>query len=95
MEAMELLPIILYILLIILVVVAIVFLVRLIQIVGKVDKVVDEVDLKVKKLNGLFNIVDRTTDTLNIISDKVITGIVNSINAIFKKRKRKGEDFDE
>ena len=88
---MELLPIILYILLIILVVVAIVFLVRLIKVIGKVDRVVDDVDRKVKKLNGLFEIADRTADTLNMISDKVISGIVGTIHTIFRKRKKKGE----
>lgn len=92
---MELLPIILYILLIILVVVAIIFLVRLIKVIGKVDRVVDDVDRKVKKLNGLFEIVDRTADTLNVISDRVISGIVGTINTIFRKRKKKGEDTYE
>ena len=95
MEAMELVAIILYILLIILVVVAIVFLVRLIKIVGKVDRVVDDVEIKVKKLNGLFEIVDRTADTLNVVSDRVISGIVGAINTIFRKRKKKGEDTYE
>ncbi len=91
MEAMELLPIILYLLLIVLVVVSIVFIVRLNKVIDKIDKVVDEVDIKVKKLNGVFEIVDRTADTLNMISDKTINFIVGGINRIFR-RKKKGED---
>ena len=95
MEAMELLAIILYLALIILVIVAIVLLVRMIQILGKVDKVVDDVDLKVKKLNGLFDVVDKTTDALNLVSDKAINFIVSGINMVFKRKKKKGEDIYE
>lgn len=92
MEAMELLTIILYLLLIILVVVAIVFFIRLIKVIKKVDKVIDDVDRKVVKLNGLFDIVDKTTDMLNTVSDKVINSIVSGINSLFRRKKKKGED---
>lgn len=94
MDAMELLPIILYLLLIILVVVLIVLIVRLIKIVEKVDKVIDDVDMKVKKLNGFFEVADRTADLLNTVSDKAISFVVNGINWVFR-RKKKGEDTNE
>lgn len=87
---MELLPIILYLLLIILIVVTIIFLVRLIKVVEKVDKVMDEVEIKVRKLDTLFDFVDRTADTVNLVSDTVINFIVGGINKIFK-RKKKGD----
>ena len=59
MEALnEIFPVILYGLLIILVVVLIILVVKLIKTISKVDLVVDDVNLKVKKLDGVFNIVD-------------------------------------
>ena len=58
----DLFPVILYILLIILVVVLIVFVIRLIKTLGKVDKVVDDVNRKVTKLDGVFNIIDTSTN---------------------------------
>ena len=39
--------------------------------------------------------VDRTTDMLNTVSDKVINSIVGGINSLFKRRKKKGEDSYE
>lgn len=96
MGGFEFLSIILYVALIILVVVAIVLLVKMIQILRKVDQVVDDVDKKIQKLNGLFDIVDRTADTLNLISDKFIDGIVSAITLLFRtKKKKKGEDINE
>ena len=62
MEALnEVFPVILYGLLIILVVVLIILVVKLIKTISKVDLVVDDVNLKVKKLDGVFNIVDNIT----------------------------------
>lgn len=92
----ELLPIILYILLSILVVVLIIFVIRLIKTLSKVDKVVDDVNVKVTKLNGVFNIIDSTTDTLALLSDKLTNFAVSKIGNLFtKKNKKKEEDEDE
>ena len=45
------------------------------------------------KVDGVFNIIDRTTDYAATISDKIIGGISKFINTlIFKK---KGNDDDE
>ncbi|MEG1647274.1 MAG: hypothetical protein RR325_00725 [Bacilli bacterium] len=92
----ELLPVILYILLTILVIVLIVFVIRLIKTLSKVDKVVDDVNRKVSKLDGVFNIIDTTTDTLSLISDKVTNFVINKIGMLFtKKSKKKEEDENE
>ncbi len=82
-----LLPIILYTLLSILIVVAIVFLYKLSITIDKANTVLDDIYGKVKKLDNLFEIIDKSADTINTITDK-ITGIIsNSILKIFKKRK--------
>jgi len=89
----SILPIILYISLIVLVIVLIVLGIRLIKTLTKVDRVIDDVEKKMTKVNGVFNIIDKTADIASTISDKVIGSISNVIKAIF--RKKKGNDFNE
>lgn len=90
----DMLPVILYVLLTILIVVLIIFVIRLIKTLGKVDKVVDDVNRKVSKLDGVFNIIDTTTDTLALVSDKITDFAVNKIAHLFS-RKKKEEDKNE
>ena len=90
-----LLPAIIYILLIVLIIIGIIIGIRAIQTMRKLDKVVDNVNDKVESLNGLFNIVDFTTDKISLITDKVVDGASNLIGSIFKKRKRNKYEDDE
>ena len=83
------LPIIIYILLIIILIVGIILGIKTIGTVGKVDKVVDSVNDKVESLNGVFSIIDFTTDKLALITDKVVDGVSNMICKMFKKKKKK------
>ena len=90
--ASMLLPIIMYTLLSILIVIAIILLYKLTITIDKANIVLDDIYGKVKKLDNLFEIIDKSADTINLVTDK-ITGIIsNSIIKIFKKRK---EDKDE
>ncbi len=88
-------PFILYFLLIILLVVLIVLIIKIIKTIGKVNKVVEDVNCKVKKLNGLFEIIDHTTDTLVSFNDKIVNFISNKIVSLFKRKKKKGENVNE
>lgn len=89
----SLLTIILYIALIVLVIIFIVVGIKLIKTLKKVDAVIEDVNVKMDKVDGVFNIIDRTTDYAATISDKIIGGISKFINTlIFKK---KGNDDDE
>ena len=90
----ETLPIILSGLLAILVVVLIVLVLRIIKTLTKVEKIIDDVSNKSKKLDGIFNLVDVATDTLNVMGDKIALAIANGITSLFK-RKKKGFDEDE
>lgn len=90
----DILPIILYLLLAILVLVLIILIIRLIKTLSKVDKIVEDVANKSSKLDGVFNFIDNTTDTLNIMSDKLASMVVTGISNVFK-RKTKGEDENE
>ena len=88
----EVFPIILYVLGSILLIVLIILVIRIIKTLGKVDKVVDDVNIKVTKLNGLFDIIDNTADAVSMVSDKVVGFISTGINNIFShRRKRKDE----
>lgn len=89
----EFLILTLYICLIILVIIFIVLGIKLIKTLKKVDNVIDDVSGKMNKVNGVFDIIDKTTDYASSISDKIIVAISNFVNVLFKKKK--GNDENE
>ena len=88
------LPIIIYILLIILLVIGIILGIKSISTIKKVEKVVDDVNEKVESLNGLFQIIDFTTDKIVSLTDKVIDGVSSLASKIFFKKKVKRKKVD-
>ena len=89
----KVLPIILYIALIVLVITLIVLIIRLMKTLKKVDGVLDDVNSKMEKVDGVFTLIDQTTEYANSLSDRIINSISNFVNSILK-RKKKG-DIDE
>ena len=89
----EFLGILLYVSLIVLVIICIILGINLIKTFKKIDKVIDDVDGKMKKVNGVFDIIDKTTDYASSISDKIIGTIANFVGTLL--RKKKGNDEDE
>lgn len=69
-------------------------LVKLIITLNKVDKLVDDITEKSKKVDGVFNIVDKVTDTVSSVSDKFISVIFNTVTGLTNKFKKKGKDDD-
>ena len=67
---------------------------KLIKTLIKVDAIVEDVNNKVKKLDGVFDIVDNTADAISNFSDRFSNIVAGSINTIFNRRK-KGNDDDE
>lgn len=90
---MEVLPIILYILGSILLVVLIILGIKLIITMNKIDNVVDDISGKMASLNGVFSVIDFTTDKLAMISDKAIDGITSLIRKIFNRKKE--EEYED
>lgn len=90
----DLLPIILFIVLIILVIICIIIGIRLIGTLNKVDGLIDDVNLKMSKVDGIFTLIDKTTDYASGISDKIINSIV-SLFRIFKRKNRKDDSYEE
>ncbi len=82
------LPIVIYILLIILLIVAIIIGIKAIKTMDKMDKVVDDINDKVQSLNGLFNIIDFTTEKIVAVTDRV-SDIFGGIFGKMFRRKRK------
>lgn len=95
MELTEALLILLYVLGSILLVVLIILGIKLIITMNKIEVVVDDVNGKVKSLNGLFSIIDMTTDKLSLLSDRMVDAITIVIKKIFAKKQRKEEEIDE
>lgn len=91
----ETLLIIIYSLLAILLVVLIIFIIRLFGTLTRINKTLDDVNTKVEKLSGLFNIIDNTTDYLSLLSDKLIDKITSVVSNLFNKNKKEGELEDE
>ena len=89
---LKILPIILYILLSILVVVLIVLIFRAMNTLKKVDETLDDVNIKMGKLNGVFNLVDRSADAINLFTNKMVGIITTGVVNLFKKSKEKKEE---
>lgn len=62
---------------------------------NKVDKLVDDITDKSKSLDGLFGTIDKLTDAISSVNDKVIAIVFNSITSLTKKIKKKKERKDE
>lgn len=88
----EVLPIFLYFFGIILMIVLIYLGIRIIQIVDKLDRVLDNVEDKVNSLNGLFNVINKATSSIDLISTKIVTSITDNISKLFKKKMKKEEN---
>lgn len=82
----EILPIILYVLGSILLVVLIILGIKLIITMNKIEVVVDDINKKVKTLDGFFSMIDFTTDKLAMLSDRVVDTITLFIKKIFRRK---------
>lgn len=82
----EILPIILYVLGSILLVVLIILGIKLIITMNKIENVVDDINTKVKSLDGFFSIIDFTTDKLAMLSDRLVETIASLIKKIFRRK---------
>ena len=89
----EFLGFLLYFSLIILVIIFIILGIKLIKTLKKIDVIIDDVNGKMNKVDGVFDIIDKTTDYASTISDKIIGAISGFVGTLI--RKKKGNDDDE
>jgi len=91
-------PIILYTLTSILVLILIVLSIKIIYTIDKINAIVDDVNKKVKSLNGFFNVIDMITDKVALLSDRTVDFISNLFTKVLSSRKKnnnKGEENNE
>ena len=69
----------------ILLVVLIVLGIKLINTITKVDKILDNVEVKLNSFDKIFSVVDVATDSMALLSDKIVEGIVLLIKKVFRK----------
>lgn len=86
---MEVLSILLYSLGSILLVVLIILGIKMIITMNKIEDVVDDINGKVRSLNGLFSMIDYTTDKLALLSDRFVDTISSLIRKIFVRKEDK------
>ncbi len=89
----EVLSIILYILGSILLIVLIILGIKMIITMNKIGEITDDINTKLKSLNGFFSVIDFTTDKLATITDKFVEGVTSLIRKIFKKKKE--EEYED
>ena len=94
-DASLFLQLMLYILGSILLIVLIILGIKLIITMNKIENIVDDINGKVRSLNGIFSVIDMTTDKLALLSDKTISFITDTIKKFFIKRKEKIEENGE
>ncbi|MCI9586289.1 MAG: hypothetical protein HFH45_06640 [Bacilli bacterium] len=89
---LDLMGTIFYIALIILVIVLIILVIRAINTLDKVDKTLDDIQEKSSKLNGVFHMIDNTTDVMVGISDTIVSFIASSIEGIINRKREKKDE---
>ena len=84
----EFLPIVIYFLLIIVLLIGIILAIKFLITLEKIDRVVDNVNDKVRALDGLFHIIDTTTDKIVLVTDKVVEGVTYVVGNLFATKKK-------
>lgn len=91
----DVLSVFFYILLIVLIIALIILVINAIKTLAKIDKLVDDVSQKSVKLNGLFNIIDTTTDAVVGFSDTIISFLSTAIGKLFNRKRENENDEKE
>lgn len=84
-----------YILGSVLIVTSIVLVIKLISTVNRLNGIMDDITVKINKIDKAFQIVDVVTDNMALISDKLVDAISNIIRRIFYKNKGKEDEINE
>ncbi len=79
----------------ILLVILIILGIKLINTVTKVDKILDQLDTRLQNFDKMFGVVDVVTDSMALVSDKIVDGIMFAIKKVFNKNKGKEEMINE
>ncbi len=75
-----------------LLVVLIILAIKLIYTVDKTNDILDNVDSKVKSLDGLFEVIDATSNAIASLKDRIFEKIFGVIGKVGRKNKKKEEE---
>lgn len=84
---LDFLPIIIYILLIVLISVCIYILLKASKTIDKVNLLLEDVEMKLSTLDAFFNAINWTTEKINIISERIVDGVMSLVHKLFNRRK--------
>ena len=62
--------------------------IRTIELLNKLDHLTDDIERKVSTLDNLFSMIDKTTDAVAIMSDKIVNTISGYIMGLIKRKDR-------
>ena len=91
MNIVDILPVIIYILLIVMLIILIILGIKLIMVINKTDKLIVDVQNKVDSFNGVFKLIDLTSEKLSMGITVIAEWLIGLINKIFRKRKENDE----
>ena len=66
-----------------------------INMMNKINEITDDINTKLKSLNGFFSVIDFTTDKLATITDKFTEAVTSLIRRVFKRKKEEEYEEDE
>lgn len=69
--------------------------VRLNFTISKVDALLDDISKKLNTVNHVFDVVDKITDSVSLINDRLVDIIVSFLANLFSKRKNKKATEEE
>ena len=90
----EALIVLVYVALVVFIISLIVLCIKLVGTLGKVDYLLDNITKKAESLNGLFNVIEMTTNRFGAIGEAVTSSLMSLVKKVFnkkEKKKRKGE----
>lgn len=86
------LPLFVYLALFVLLIVLIVLTIKLVSIINKLNVVVDDVNKKVKSLDGIFGVIDFATDKITLVTNKFVDKLSNVVIGFKNKKYNKKEE---
>lgn len=90
----EILTIVLYSLGSILLIVLIILGIKMIMMMNKINNIAEDINTKLGSLNGLFSIIDFTTDKLANITDKFVDAVTSLIRRLFNRKKEEEKEYE-
>ena len=80
------LPLLLYFSGFILLVILIILSLRLLKIMNRMDLIIENVDKKVRSLDGIFSLIDFCTDKISNITNKLVDRLTNIVIGVNKNK---------